>query len=170
MFKSRVALAATLSATYGIYNGFELLEHEAIPGKEEYLNSEKYELKVRDWNQPGNIKDYIRQLNQARSNNAALQQTSNLRFLGIEDGNVIGYVKQSVDLTNVVVTAVALSRDWHSVWLPLNDVTVLRDGESRPVVAIQNVVTNEVHPLEWGGARIDIDPLRDPAAIFRCLC
>jgi starch synthase (maltosyl-transferring) len=169
MFKSRVALAATLSATYGIYNGFELLEHEAIPGKEEYLNSEKYELKVRDWNQPGNIKDYIRQLNQARSNNAALQQTNNLHFLGIEDGNVIGYVKQSVDLTNVVVTAVALSRDWHSVWLPLNDVTVLRDGESRPVVAIQNVVTNEVHPLEWGGARIGIDPLRDPAAIFRCL-
>ena len=48
-FKARVALAATLSGSYGIYNGFELLEHEAIPGKEEYLNSEKYELKVRDW-------------------------------------------------------------------------------------------------------------------------
>ena len=81
MFKSRVALAATLSSTYGIYNGFELLEHEPIPGREEYLNSEKYEIKVRDWDKPGNIKPYIRDLNRARRANAALQQTSNLRFL-----------------------------------------------------------------------------------------
>ncbi|WP_044409352.1 alpha-1,4-glucan--maltose-1-phosphate maltosyltransferase, partial [Rhodopseudomonas palustris] len=66
MFKSRLALAATLSSTYGIYNGFELLEHEAIPGKEEYLNSEKYEIKVRDWDQPGNIKPYIREINRLR--------------------------------------------------------------------------------------------------------
>ena len=66
MFKARVALAATLSGNYGIYNGFELLEHEPIPGKEEYLNSEKYEIKVRDWNKPGNIKDYIGQLNRLR--------------------------------------------------------------------------------------------------------
>ena len=56
MFKSRVALAATLSSTYGVYSGFELLEHEPIPGKEEYLDSEKYEIKVRDWDRPGNIK------------------------------------------------------------------------------------------------------------------
>ncbi len=80
VFKARVALAATLSGSYGIYNGFELLEHEAIPGKEEYLNSEKYELKVRDWDRPGNIKDYIACLNRIRRDNAALLQTSNLRF------------------------------------------------------------------------------------------
>ena len=59
MFKSRLALAATLSGNYGIYNGFELLEHEPIPGREEYLDSEKYEIKTRDWNKPGNIKPYI---------------------------------------------------------------------------------------------------------------
>ena len=76
MFKSRVALAATLSSTYGIYNGFELLEHEPIPGREEYLDSEKYEIKVRDWDRPGNIKPYIRDLNRARRENTALQQTS----------------------------------------------------------------------------------------------
>ena len=70
MFKSRVALAATLSSNYGIYNGFELLEHEPIPGTEEYLNSEKYEIKVRDWNKPGNIKDYIGRLNRLRRENA----------------------------------------------------------------------------------------------------
>jgi starch synthase (maltosyl-transferring) len=76
MFKSRAALAAALSATYGIYNGFELLEHEAIPGKEEYLNSEKYELKVRDWDKPGNIKPFLTELNRVRKSNPALQQTS----------------------------------------------------------------------------------------------
>jgi len=66
MFKSRVALAATLSGNYGIYNGFELLEHDPIPGREEYLDSEKYEIKVRDWDKPDNIKPYIRDLNRAR--------------------------------------------------------------------------------------------------------
>ena len=169
MFKSRVTLAATLSATYGIYNGFELLEHEAISGKEEYLNSEKYELKSRDWNQPGNIKEYIKQLNRARSENAALQQTNDLRFLNIEDGNVIGFVKRDLEQTNVVAIVIALSSEYHNFWLPLNDLTASRDGELHPVIAIQNVLTNEVHPLEWGGARVSIDPHRDPAAIFRCL-
>ena len=95
MFKSRVALAATLSSTYGIYNGFELLEHESLPGREEYLDSEKYEIKVRDWDKPGNIKPYISDLNRIRRANTALQQTSNLRFIGIEDGDVIGFVKES---------------------------------------------------------------------------
>jgi hypothetical protein len=81
--------AATLSSTYGIYNGFDLLEHDPIAGREEYLDSEKYQIKVRDWEKPGNIKPYIRDLNRARRANAALQQTSNLRFIPIEDGNVI---------------------------------------------------------------------------------
>ena len=111
MFKSRVALAATLSSNYGIYNGFELLEHEPIPGQEEYLNSEKYEIKVRDWDKPGNIKPYIARPQPARRENAALQQTSNLRFVPVDDGNVIGFVKESVNQTNSVIAAIALSRD-----------------------------------------------------------
>src|SRR5262249_16155841 len=86
IFKARLALAATLSGSYGIYNGFELLEHRAIPGREEYLDSEKYELKVRDWDQPGNIKDYIGNLNWLRRRHRALQQTSQLRFVQIDDG------------------------------------------------------------------------------------
>jgi len=72
IFKARVALAATLSGNYGIYNGYELLEHTPIPGKEEYLDSEKYEVKVRDWNKPGNIKSYIGHLNWVRRSNPAL--------------------------------------------------------------------------------------------------
>lgn len=169
MFKARVALAATLSATYGIYNGFELLEHEAIPGREEYLNSEKYEIRVRDWDTPGNIKPYIRSLNFIRRANPALQQTSNLRFLPIDDPNVTGFVKRSMNDTNVVAVAIALSRDPHDIWLPLNDVQVKVDNEMRPVVAVENLLTGERQPVEWGGLRLRIDPVRDPALLFRCM-
>jgi starch synthase (maltosyl-transferring) len=149
MFKSRAALAATLSATYGIYNGFELLEHEPIPGREEYLDSEKYEIKVRDWDRPGNIKPYIRDLNRARRANPALQQTSLLRFLPVDDGNVIAFAKESVDLTNTVVAAIALSRDVHEFWLPLGDVQVGAEGERRHVAAVENLFTGERSPVEW---------------------
>ncbi len=169
MFKSRVALAATLSSSYGIYNGFELLEHEPIPGREEYLNSEKYEIKVRDWDKPGNIKPYIGDLNRVRRQNPALQQTSNLHFIGIEDGNVIAFFKESVDQTNTVVAAIALSRDVHEFWLPLGDIQVGTDAERRQVVALENLITGERFPLDWGGIRLRIDPSRDPALLFRCL-
>jgi len=169
MFKSRVALAATLSSTYGIYNGFELLEHEPIPGREEYLDSEKYEIKVRDWDKPGNIKPYIRDLNRVRRENAALQQISNLRFVPIDDGNVTGFVKESVDQTNSVAVAIALSSDVHEFWFPLGDVQVGPSGDRRHVVAVENLITGERYPVEWGGIRLRIDPARDPALLFRCL-
>ena len=169
MFKSRAALAATLSSTYGIYNGFELLEHEPIPGREEYLDSEKYEIKVRDWDRPGNIKPYIRDLNRARRENTALQQTGNLRFIPVEDGNVVAFFKESVNQTNSVVAAIALSREVHDFWLPLGDVEVGMPGDRRPVAALENLITGERYPVEWGGIRLRIDPVRDPALLFRCL-
>jgi starch synthase (maltosyl-transferring) len=161
--------AATLSSTYGIYNGFELLEHDPIAGREEYLDSEKYQIKVRDWEKPGNIKPYIRDLNRARRANAALQQTSNLRFIPIEDGNVIGFVKESVDQTNTVVVAIALSREPHEFWFPIGDIQVGMSGERRHVAAVENLSTGERYPVEWGGIRLRIDPVRDPALLFRCL-
>jgi starch synthase (maltosyl-transferring) len=169
MFKSRVTLAATLSSTYGIYNGFELLEHEPIPGREEYLDSEKYEIKVRDWDKPGNIKPYIRDLNRVRRENAALQQTSSLRFVPIDDGNVTGFVKESVDHTNSVAIAIALSSDVHEFWFPLGDVQVGPSGDRRHVAAVENLITGERYPVEFGGIRLRIDPARDPALLFRCL-
>jgi starch synthase (maltosyl-transferring) len=169
MFKSRAALAATLSGNYGIYNGFELLEHDPIPGREEYLDSEKYEIKVRDWDKPDNIKPYIRDLNRARRANTALQQTGNLRFIPIDDGNVIGFAKEAVNQTNSVVVAIALSREPHEFWFPLGDVQVGIASERRNVAAVENLITGERHPVEWGGIRLRIDPVRDPALLFRCL-
>jgi starch synthase (maltosyl-transferring) len=167
MFKSRIALAAMLSGNYGIHNGFELVEHEVVPGLEEYLDSEKYQIKVRDWDRPGNIKSYIGALNRIRRENKALQQTMNLRFLGIEDGEAIAFVKQSTD-GNCVVAAIALSRNVREFWLPLGDVTIEAGGERRHVTALENLLTGERSGLEWGGIRLRIDPDRDPALLFRC--
>src|SRR5207244_970692 len=71
-FIIRAVLAATLLPLYGIYSGYELCENEALPGREEYLDSEKYQFKERDWDAPGNIKDWITRLNEIRRTNRAL--------------------------------------------------------------------------------------------------
>jgi len=166
LFKARAALAATLSSNYGIYNGYELLEHEPIPGKEEYLNSEKYEIRTRDWHKAGNISDYLGRLNRFRRENAALLQTSNLRFLDIQDDHLIGFIKTSVDGTNTVAAAIALSPQAREFWLHFGNA---RLGTGEPVRAIENLVTGERRILEWGGVRLWIDPQNDPALLFRCL-
>jgi starch synthase (maltosyl-transferring) len=168
MFKSRLALAATLSSNYGIYNGFELLEHEPIPGREEYLNSEKYEIKVRDWNKPGNIKDTIGRLNKIRRENTALQQTADLRFAQVDDADVIGFVKESVAHDNAVAVAIALSQGTRTFWFHFGEMAIGPEGSRLPVRTVVNLVTGERHTVEWGGVRLTIDPSRDPMLIFRC--
>jgi starch synthase (maltosyl-transferring) len=168
LFKARAALAATLAGNYGIYNGFELIEHEPIPGREEFINSEKYELKARDWNKPGNIKDYLRRLNTTRRENPALMQTANLRFLQVDDSAVTGFLKESGDGSNAVACAIALSSMPHEFWMHFGAEQLGPAGDRRPVRAIENLTTGERHLLEWGGVRLRIDPANDPALLFRC--
>ena len=168
LFKARFALAATLSSNYGIYNGFELIEHEAIPGKEEYLNSEKYEIKTRDWNKPGNIKPYIAQLNRLRRENPALLQTNDLRFALIDDPNVIGFVKQSADGGNAVAAAIALTAGVHDFWFHFGDLEVGPPGARGAVRTVENLVTGERHVLQWGGLRLRLDAAADPLVLLRC--
>ena len=137
MFKSRVALAATLSSNYGIYNGFELLEHEPIPGREEYLNSEKYEIKVRDWNKPGNIKDYIGRLNRLRRENAraaadrrpALRAGRRRRGDRLRQG--IGRARQRRRRRDR-----ADRHEPRRFWFHFGDLTIGPDGDRKPVRAI----------------------------------
>src|SRR5690606_2983334 len=92
-FLVRLVLAATLGPAYGIYSGFELIEHDAHPGTEEYVDSDKYQVKVRDWDAPGNIKSPITTLNRLRRELPALQHTHGLWFLPIENEQVIAYMK-----------------------------------------------------------------------------
>ena len=79
-FQARLVLAATLAGNYGMYSGFELCEARALPGKEEYADSEKYEIKARDWNSDFNIRADIALVNRLRKTRHALQQFTNLKF------------------------------------------------------------------------------------------
>ena len=108
-FKMRLALAATLSSLYGIYSGYELCENVARePGSEEYLNSEKYEYKVRDWDAPGNLVGYVTRINRIRRENRALHLYRNLRFFGSDDPNVLFYAKMTPERDNLVFVAANL--------------------------------------------------------------
>jgi starch synthase (maltosyl-transferring) len=93
-FEVRLILAATLSASYGIYSGFELCEHVPVrPGSEEYLNSEKYEIKPRDWNQAGNLNELIARVNEIRRSHPALQQNGTLAFHETENPAFLWFSK-----------------------------------------------------------------------------
>ena len=93
---------------WGVYSGFELGEATPIPGKEEYLDSEKYQLKAWDWDRPGNIRELVTRLNQIRRENPALWRFTNLEFLTALDPNVIVYCKMSEAQDNALVVAVNL--------------------------------------------------------------
>src|SRR5438093_4476131 len=87
-FQQRLVLAATLSSLYGMYSGYELVENVPVaPTSEEYLDSEKYEIKVRDWEAPGNLVDFITQVNTIRRKNAALQLYRTLKFYDAQNPN-----------------------------------------------------------------------------------
>ncbi len=104
----RAVLAATLSPVWGMYNGFELCEATPIPGKEDYLDSEKYEIKAWDWDRPGNIRDYIAALNRIRRENPALWRFANLEFHNAWNDNILVYSKMTEGRDNAVLVAVNL--------------------------------------------------------------
>ena len=112
MFKSRAVLAATGSPTWGMYAGFELREHEpAGPGSEEYLHSEKYEIKLRDWDRADSLAPFITRLNELRRQHPALKQLRNLHVQGTNDDSVLCYSKRSGDDVVVVVVDLAPGPD-----------------------------------------------------------
>jgi len=164
-FQFRVVLAATMSSVYGIYSGYELCENTPVPGKEEYLNSEKYEYKVWDWDRPGNISDYIARLNQIRREHPALHEYENLRFIDTSDDNILAYCKATPDRSDVVLVVVNLD-PFHAhetdIWLPLHDWDIEEHGQYRA----QELFTNE--PFLWTGShqRLRLDPGYNPAMIF----
>ena len=97
-FEVRLVLAATLAASYGIYSGYELSENVPVrQGSEEYLDSEKYQIKVRDWNQPGNLKELIARVNAIRREHPALQQNDTLRFHATDNEALLWYSKTAGD-------------------------------------------------------------------------
>lgn len=107
-FLIRAVLASTLSGSWGMYNGFELCVGDPVPGKEEYLDSEKYELRRWDMNAPGNIIPEITRLNRIRRNHAALQSHLGVRFHEVENDQILFYSRYSPEGDSIVLVAVSL--------------------------------------------------------------
>ena len=112
MFEIRAALAATLSPTWGVYTGYELFEHDAVrPGSEEYLDSEKYQLRPRDYARAlaegRSLAPWLRRLNQIRQAHPALQQMRTLRFHDVDNDALIGFSKRDPETGDTVVVVVS---------------------------------------------------------------
>jgi starch synthase (maltosyl-transferring) len=121
-FITRLILAATLGASYGIYGpAFELGEHQAAePGKEEYLDSEKYEIKQRELDRPDSLRPIIARVNRIRRENPALQSDRSLRFHAVDNPQIIAYSKTTPDLSSVILTVVNLDpHHTQSGWVDL---------------------------------------------------
>jgi starch synthase (maltosyl-transferring) len=164
-FKFRVVMAATLSSVYGLYSGYELCENVPFePGSEEYRDSEKYELKPRDWNAPGNLTQYLARLNRIRREHRALQGYDNLRFYGADDPNILWYGK-------------AAGEDWVFVGVNLDPFQTHRSVVEVPLAAIglgpdqpyrmRELLTDVSY--DWRGPRgyVELDPQTEPAQIFQ---
>ncbi len=155
VFKSRVALAATLSGNYGIYSGFELLEHDAIPGREEYLDSEKYQIKQRDWDAAWQHQALYRraQSHPQRERGASADGEFALpRRRGRRDHRLSSR-RRSIQPT-LSSTVIALSRHVREFWLPLGDLTIDVGGERRHVTALENLITRRTVPHRMGRDQI----------------
>ncbi|GLQ55561.1 alpha-1,4-glucan--maltose-1-phosphate maltosyltransferase [Devosia nitrariae] len=167
-FQTRLVLAATLAGNYGIYNGFEISEAASVPGKEEYLNSEKYEIRAWDFEQPDNIAWDIRLVNRLRREHPALQEFTNLAFYNAWNDNILCYGKRTSDLSDFLLFHVCL--DPHhaqeaSFELPLWEFGLADDAS----IEVEDLVAG--HRFTWHGKyqHIRLDPYYKPYAIWRLI-
>lgn len=166
-FIKRLVLAATLSSNYGIYGpAFELCIQEAIPGKEEYYNSEKYEIKNWDWDAPGNLKDLITRINKIRKENQALQFTNNLDFCHIENDLILSYVKTSNDNSNIILVVVNMDpHHTQSGWVeaPIEKFGIDND---QPFM-VHDLIGDEKYIWKGASNYVELNPHVLPVHIFR---
>jgi starch synthase (maltosyl-transferring) len=167
VFMARVAMAATLAANYGLYGpAFELLEARALrAGGEEYLDSEKFERRVWDRTRDDSLADFIAVLNRARRTNPALQSDGGLRFLPIDNDQLLAYAKTSADGSNTVVCVVNLDpHHTQSGWVEID----LAAFGMQPGQAYQlHDLISGAHFL-WHDARnyVSLDPQRAPVHVM----
>lgn len=165
-FMVRLVLAATLSSNYGIYGpAYEFCINEAIPGKEEYLNSEKYEIKHWDRENKASIKDFIRKVNRIRKDNLALQDMR-IRFCEISNDNLIVYVRSTEDLSNVMLIVVNLDPlHVQSGWVKV-PIWELGIEQEQPYL-VDDLLNEEKYIWHGEWNYVELNPKTKPAHIFR---
>ena len=167
-FISRLVLAATLGANYGIYGpAFELCENQPrATGSEEYLHAEKYELRRWDLDRGGSLKDLIARVNRARRENPALQSNDNLRFHRLDNDQLIAYSKATGDRSNVILVVVNLDpHNTQSGWVDLNLDALGLDGHAP--FTVHDLLTGVRYV--WQGPRnyVKLAPYAVPAHLFQ---
>jgi starch synthase (maltosyl-transferring) len=167
VFAQRLVLAATLSSNYGLYGpAFELMENRPLkPGSEEYLDSEKYQLRHWDIERPDTLCHLVARVNRIRRDNPALHDNRSLRFMPVDNDQLIAYAKRSADGRNSVLTVVNLDplnvqSGWVDVNLDALDIApdtdyVLEDGLSQQRYTWRN-----------GRNFVSLDPQHSPAHVF----
>ncbi len=167
-FIARSTLAATLSGAWGLYSGFELCEAKPIPGKEEYLDSEKYEIRAWDWNRPGNIRPHIAALNRIRRENPALQDFRNILFLNAWNDAILAYARLTPDRKNCVVVIVNLdshNRQDASLEIPLWEFGLPDNAK----IEAQDLLHDSRFTLHGKVQTVALDPIERPVLIWRLI-
>ncbi|MGQ0678929.1 MAG: alpha-1,4-glucan--maltose-1-phosphate maltosyltransferase [Actinomycetota bacterium] len=165
-FRLRLVLAATLSPSYGIYSGYELCENEpARETDEEYLNSEKYEVKKRNFAAPGNLSGFIARINRIRREHPGLQQLRNLHFHSAQNNDLLVYSKATRELNDVVLVIVNLDATQSQSGTLGLDLARLGMDSARPYLA-EDLLTGTRY--EWNGSNpwVRLDPQHQPAHIL----
>jgi starch synthase (maltosyl-transferring) len=171
-FKVRAALAATGSPSWGVYAGFELFEHVAVrPGSEEYLDSEKYQIRIRDWGaaeaEGRSLAPYLTMLNRVREQHPALQELRNLTVHNAEDDSIVSYSKTTTQPDGVRDTViVVVNVDPHNT----RESTIHLD---MPALGLdwndRFLVHDEVTGADWTWGEhnyVRLDPFHEPAHIL----
>jgi starch synthase (maltosyl-transferring) len=173
MFMSRLVMAATMTANYGIYGpAYEMMEHVAVKhGSEEYLDSEKYQLRQRgfqDLDGPDSLREFITLVNRIRQRNPALQSDWGLRIHSVDNEQILCYSKATADHSSVILVVVNLDPNYTQAgWTDLN----------LEALGVEPLQPFQVHDLLtgahyiWNGRRnyVELNPHRMPAHVFRVL-
>jgi starch synthase (maltosyl-transferring) len=172
-FVTRLVLATTLAASYGVYGPtFELCVNvPREPGSEEYLDSEKYQVRHWDLDQPHSLRPLMTRLNAIRASHRALQHDSGLRFLATDNEQLLAYAKTSPDGGDTVLCVVNLD-PWHaqSGWITLDADSLLAFGFADPAIGDDDVALRDLlggGSYRWGTRNyVALDPWGTAAHVF----
>jgi starch synthase (maltosyl-transferring) len=165
-FKVRLILAALLSPSYGIYSGYELFENVPVKwGSEEYLSSEKYELRPRDWDRPDSLVGFMTKLNDIRRKHPVLHELANIAFHHVDKENLIAFSKTSPGEDPILAIVNLNPFNWEEGTVYLDAAALGIDPWQ--AFEVHDLVTDTTYV--WNGPEnyIRLDPYDEPAHIFR---
>jgi starch synthase (maltosyl-transferring) len=165
-FKIRLVLASMLSPTYGIYSGYELFENKPLhQGSEEYLHSEKYELRHRDLGVAGSLVPYVKRINDIRRKHTALAELTNLRFHYVDNDNIMAFSKTSRDGDSILVVVNLNPVHWAEATVHL-DLAELGIDPAHPF-RVHDLITDQAYLWHGSHNYVRLDPFQEPAHVFR---